>query len=165
MHKIIYICVTFVAVAYSVSPSAGDFYLLHEERIGDFRIGLSEGKFKNTINCHLKRGSEQLWGADGAYHQKWEYVGCGITLGMVSEEKGAPKSIESITVTHPSTLTTKRGVRIGSTEQEVMSTYKPYWNSEESGPRNFVAGSIYGGLMFNLDGGRVVRIFLGAAAE
>ena len=165
MHKIIYICVTFFAVACSVSPPAGDFYLLHNESIGGFRIGLSETEFKEITLCPLKRGPEQLWGADGSYHQKWEYSGCGITLGMVSEEKGAPKSIESITVTPPSTLTTKRGIGIGSTEQEVLNGYKQYWNREESGPGNFVADSIYGGLIFNLEGGRVVRIFLGAAAE
>jgi hypothetical protein len=165
VHKIISICVTLIAVACSVSPSTGDFYLLHAERIGDFRIGLSETEFKNITQCPLKRGSELLWGADGAYHQEWEYVGCGITLGMVSVEEGATKLIESIAVTAPSSLTTKRGIGIGSAEQEVMSAYKPYWNREESGPGSFVAGSIYGGLMFDLEGGLVTRIFLGAAAE
>jgi hypothetical protein len=84
---------------------------------------------------------------------------------MVSAEEGATKSIESITVTAPSTLTTKQGIGIGSTEQEVMRIYKPYWNREESGHETFVAGSIYGGLIFNLEGGQVTRIFLGAAAE
>jgi hypothetical protein len=165
MHKLFYICVTFLAVACSVSPSAGDFYILHNERIGDFRIGLSAAEFQGDIVCPLKRGPEQLWGADGAYHQEWEYSGCGMTLGMVSEEKGAIKSIESITLTRPSTLTTKRGIGIGSTEQEVMRVYKPYWNREESGHETFVAGSIYGGLMFSLEDGQVTRIFLGAAAE
>jgi hypothetical protein len=165
MHKIISICVTFLVVACGASPSSENFYFLHAERIGGFRIGLSETEFKNITPCPLKRGSEQLWGADGAYHQKWEYVGCGITLGMVSAEEGATKSIESITVTAPSTLTTKQGIRIGSTEQEVASAYKSYWNREESSLGEFVVGSIYGGLMFSLEDGQVTRIFLGAAAE
>ena len=103
---------------------------------------------------------------DGVYHQKWEYTGCGITLDMVSDRKGALKSIESITLVSPGTLSTKRGVRIGSTRQEVMKAYKPYWNREDSEFfGNFVAGSIYGGLAFTFQNGKVSKIFLGAAAE
>ena len=107
-----------------------------------------------------------LWGADGAYHQQWVYADCGITLGMVSEKKGARKSIESITVVSPSDLGTKSGIRIGSTEQEVMKAYASHWNKEDSSPsKTFVAGSVYGGLMFDFDAGKVSRIFVGAAAE
>jgi hypothetical protein len=152
--------------ACNVSVSADEFALLREERMGNLRIGLSEGEVKKNIHCTLKRGPEELWDADGAYHQEWEYVGCGITLGMVSEKKGALKSIESITLVSPSNLSTKRGIRIGSTEQEVIKAYKPFWNREDSTPsRYFVAGTIYGGLMFDFENDQVSQIFLGASAE
>ncbi len=155
-----------VGLVYSLSFAADKFALLREERIGNLRIGLSVGEVKKTIQCALKRGPEKLWGADGAYHQEWEFVGCGITLGMISEKKGAPKSINSIALVSPSILTTKQGIRIGSTEQEVMKAYKPYWNREDSKHfGNFVAGSIYGGLMFHFQNGKVSTIFLGASAE
>jgi hypothetical protein len=150
----------------NLSFAEDEFSLLREEQIGALRIDLPEQEVKKTIHCALKRGPEKLWGADGAYHQTWKYAGCGITLGMVSEKKGAPKSIESITLVSPSNLSTKRVIRIGSTEQEVMDAYKPYWNKEDSKSFNiFVAGSVYGGLMFNFQNGKVSRIFLGAAAE
>ena len=150
----------------NLSFAEDEFSLLREEQIGTLRIDLPEQEVKKMIRCALKRGPEKLWGADGAYHQTWEYAGCGITLGMVSEKKGAPKSIESITLVSPSNLSTKRGIRIGSTEQEVMDAYKPYRNKEDSKSFNiFVAGSVYGGLMFNFQNGKVKRIFLGAAAE
>ncbi len=165
MYKMPYICATFLAVICSASSFADEFDLMREEQIGAFRIGLSEDKVNKSIDCSIKRGPEQLWGADGAYHQEWEYVGCGITLGMVSEEKGKSKSIESITVTAPSIVGTKQGIHIGSTEQEVISAYEPYWNREESVSGNIVAGSIYGGLIFSFEDGLVSRIFLGAAAE
>ena len=51
-------------------------------------------------------------------------------------------------------------------EEEVMKAYKSQWNREDS--KHFggvVAGSIYGGVMFNFKNGKVSRIFLGAAAE
>jgi hypothetical protein len=149
--------------ACSAALSADEFF---EEPIGKLRLGLSEGEVKKAVHCTVKRGPEQLWGADGAYHQKWVYADCGITLSMVSEKKGAPKSIESITVVSPGDLTTKGGIRIGSTEQEVMKAYASHWNKEDSSPtKTFVAGSVYGGLMFDFDAGKVSRIFLGAAAE
>ena len=145
---------------------ADEFALLREERIGNLRIGISETEVRKRIHCTLKRGPEEFWGADGAYHQEWEYTGCGIRLGMVSEEKGGPKSVESITVVSPSTLSTNKGIRIGSTEQEIIKAYKPYWNREDSKHfGNFVAGSIYGGLIFYVQNGQVSKIFLGAAAE
>lgn len=150
----------------NLSFAEDEFSLLREEQIGTLWIDLPEREVKKTIHCTLKRGPEKLWGADGAYHQKWEYAGCGITLGMVSEKKGALKSIESITLVSPGNLSTKRGIRIGSTEQEVMEAYRPNWNKEDSKAFGaFVAGSVYGGLMFNFQNGKVSRIFLGAAAE
>ena len=108
MFKNIFASIMFVGFVCTFSFSADEFALLREERIGNLRIGLSEGEVKKTIHCTLKRGPEELWGADGAYHQVWEHVGCWITLGMVSEKKGASKSIESITLVSPSILSTKR---------------------------------------------------------
>jgi hypothetical protein len=142
-----------------------EFSLLRNERIGNLQIGLSEAKVKQRINCTPKREPERLWGADGAYHQTWKYVDCGITLSMVSEKKGAPKSIESITLNSPSRLSTKRNIQVGSSQKAVMKAYKSEWNRETSGADLFVAGSIYGGLIFQFQNGKVTQIFLGAAAE
>jgi hypothetical protein len=142
-----------------------DFTLMGKERIGNLRIGLSEKKVKQVINCKVTREQDQLWGADGSYHQTWKYTDCGITLDMVSEKTGAPKSIASITLTKPSRLSTTRGIRIGSTAKAVMKAYKAEWNRESSNSDSFVAGSIYGGLIFHFQNGKVSKIFLGAAAE
>ncbi len=148
-----------------LSVAKDEFSLLKTERIGNLRIGLSEAKVKQTINCQLNREPEQFWGADGAYHQKWKYANCGITLGMVSEKKGATKSIESITISNPSRLSTQRGIRIGNSKKAVVKAYKSEWNRESNESESFVAGSIYGGLIFQFQNGKVSRIFLGAAAE
>lgn len=148
------------------SFAADEFTLLKEERIGNLRIGLSEKDVRKAIPCPLKRGPDTLWGADGAYHQEWKFVDCGIRLSMVSENKGAAKSIESILLASPSTLSTKRNIRIGSAKQEVIKAYKSHWNKEDSKlSEGFVAGSIYGGVMFTFENNKVSSIFLGAAAE
>ena len=148
------------------SAAEDAFALMREERIGSLRIGLPESEVAKTTDCALQRGPEELWGADGAYHQEWTYAACGLTVGMVSEEKGGKKSIESISLVSPGNLATKQGIRIGSSEQEVMAAYKSFWNKEDSDHfGGFVGGSIYGGLLFDFNNGRVSRIFLGAAAE
>ena len=116
MFKRILAAIIVLASACSLALSADEFF---KEPIGKLRLGLSESEARKAIPCARKRGPEQLWGADGAYHQKSVYADCGITLGMVSEKKGAPKEVESITVVSPSDLSTKSGIRIGSTEQEV----------------------------------------------
>ena len=47
-----------------------------------------------------------------------------------------------------------------------MTAYGRDRNAEESQVGSlFVAGSVYGGLLFTFEAGRVTQIFLGAAAE
>jgi len=149
-----------------VGFAAKESDLLAGERIGRLRIGLHESDLKKSIDCDLKRGPETLWGADGAYHQTWQCPACGLKLGMVSEKRGGMKSVESITITAPCTLATKRGIRIGSTEQAVRKAYRKDWNRKDNTQSgSFVAGSIYGGIIFQFQDGKVNEIFLGAAAE
>ncbi|NHQ88010.1 hypothetical protein HA050_18020 [Iodobacter sp. HSC-16F04] len=147
------------------TSAADEFALLREEKLGNLQIGLPEKEVIKTISCKEKRGPDKLWDADGAYHQEWFYTDCGITLDMVSEKKRGAKKIAAITIFAPSTLSTRRGIRIGSSMQDVMKAYKPYWNKEESDANHFIAGSIYGGIIFSQEKKKVKSIFLGAAAE
>ena len=145
---------------------AADGFPYKKETIGKLHIGLSEKEVKPLIPGQPTIGPEEWWGADGQYHQKWQYPEKGITLGLVSEKKGGLKSIESITITSPSPLHTQRGIGIGSLEPEVIKAYGRFRNAEDSKPGElFVAGSIYGGVLFNFHQGRVSSIFIGAAAE
>ncbi|MGA2400731.1 MAG: hypothetical protein ABSG91_03375 [Syntrophobacteraceae bacterium] len=137
------------------------------ERIGGLRLGLAEKEVARNISCKPKKGKEVFEGATGEYVQMWKHAECGIVLKMGSERKGGKKVVESITVTGPGNLVTGRGIHIGSTEEEVIKVYGRY-RDDDGGTgkgRKFVAGSIYDGMIFDFEDGRVVRIFLGAAAE
>ena len=136
-----------------------------KEQVGKLHYGLSAKEVKQIIPGQSNRGAEEKWGADGLYHQEWKYSGAGITLGMVSEKQGGPKSIERITITSPSKLQTQRGIGIGSPEAEVVKAYGQFRNVEDSTPEHFVVGSNFGGVIFNFQQGRVNNIFIGAAAE
>jgi hypothetical protein len=145
---------------------AADEFPYAQELIGKLHIGLAEADVRQIIPGMPTRSAEKWWGADGQYHHEWHYADGGITLGMVSKTKGGLKSIESITITSPSLLQTQRNIRIGSTEAEVVKAYGRFRHAEDSKPGEiFVAGSIFGGIMFTFQQGRVSRIFIGAAAE
>jgi hypothetical protein len=148
-----------------LSVASNEFKLLKEEHIGNFSLGLSEKEVVSSLNCPVLYGENQLWEADGLYHQEWTYVNCGLILDMASHRKDGTKSIESITLMAPGDLKTHYGIGIGSSEKEVMEMYKDYWNKVHSSENIFVAGSIYGGIIFTFEEGKVVNIFLGAAAE
>ncbi len=166
MSKICSLLLLFCLLS-TVFPSVADeLELLNNEKIGDFKLGLSEKDLEGKIPCPLKRGEEDLWGADGIYHQTWNYPACGLSFGTSSAQKGGSKSVDSITVTAPSKLKTKRGIQIGSTEKAVIKAYGRDKNAEDSVPKEtFIAGSLYGGLIFNFKNNRVTEIFLGASAE
>ena len=149
----------------SVALAAKEFPY-DQEQIGQLHLGLAAKEVRQILPGKPTRGAEKWWGADGQYHQEWQYPDGGITLGMVAKKKGGPQSIESITITSPSPLQTQRGIRIGSTEAEVVKAYGRFQNAEDSKPGELlVAGSIFGGVMFDFQQGRVRRIFIGAAAE
>jgi hypothetical protein len=142
------------------------FPLLKEERLGELRLGLTEKEVKARIPGKPKKGKEEYWAATGDFVQEWNYPDCGVTLDMGSERQGDAKTVSSITMQSPSLLKTKRGIGIGSLEQEVVAAYGECQDKEMSERgRSFVAGSIYGGLIFSFENGRVTRIFLGAGAE
>jgi hypothetical protein len=69
-------------------------------------------------------------------------------------------------ISTPSTLKTQRGIGIGSREQAVIQAYQHEKDAEATMPTEvFVAGSVYGGLMFQFQNDQVISIFLGAGAE
>ncbi len=149
------------------TPSEPDpFPLLKEEGLGTLQLGLTEKQVKARIPCKLHKGKEEFWAGSGDFVQEWRYPDCGIALNMSSSQRGRAKIVMSITIQAPSLLKTSRGIGIGSTEQEVAAAYGQDQDKEmsESG-RSFVAGSIYGGVVFTFENGRVTKIFLGAGAE
>jgi hypothetical protein len=136
-----------------------------KEQIGKLHLGLSAKEVKQIIPGKPVLGPDELMGADGLYHQEWKYSQAGISLDMTSEKKGGPKSIASISVAGPSKLKTQRGIGIGSSAAEVAKAYGPFRNAEDSTPERFVAGSNFGGVIFDFKLGKVSGIFIGAAAE
>jgi hypothetical protein len=137
------------------------------ERFGALRLGQPADEAKALVPCPSEAGKEIYEGATGEYVQDVKMSACGLTFKMSGPRKGSGKKVASITVSAPSELATSRGIRIGSTEAEVLAAYGAHRDKDGAtkAGKIFVAGSIFDGLIFNFKNGRVTRIFLGAAAE
>jgi len=136
------------------------------ESLGNLKLGQEKDAVSKFLGKPASKGEEVHWEAIGAWVQDWEFPQHGLTLAMSSEKKGGSKIIFSILAETPCKLATSRGIAIGSTEADVTKAYRDVRNKEASTPgKLFVAGSVYGGTIFNLKDGKVVQIFIGAAAE
>jgi hypothetical protein len=143
-----------------------EFKLMKSETIGQLRLDMTQADLKRLLTARPAIGREQLWGADGQYHQKWTYRAQGLTIGMVSEKKGGAKIVESIDCAARCALKSARGIGVGSTLEDAQKAYAAEFNKEESKlPELFVAGTIYGGLLLKFKAGKVSVMYLGAAAE
>ena len=72
--------------------------------------------------------------------------------------------MRSIEVFTPSTLSTSRGVKIGTPASELPAFYLRNVDEGRDDPNEYLVGSVYGGMLFTLKDDTVVSIFLGAMA-
>jgi hypothetical protein len=156
---------TFNPTLFSQSNQNG-FELINNERLGKLKINMRSRDVLSILGYPESKGRKNVWGSDGLYHQDWSYAHKGILLGMTSEKSDLDGEIFSIKSNFPSRLKTKKGIGIGDTYEQVRKIYQQYEDRENSIPsKTFVAGSIYGGLIFTFKNNRVTQIYLGSVAE
>jgi len=170
------------------APAAGvvdeDFKVLAAESIGKFR---HEQKAADLIKIYgepKSKGKAEMWEAIGEWVEDWNYPALGIVVKMHSEKKDGPKQVLMVIAGKGCELATARGIKVGSTRAEVQKAYgdveekvpgegphKPGDPKPEPAEKDgkeedsFVAGTIYGGVIFTFKDGKVSEILLGAAAE
>ncbi len=143
----------------------GSFTLMKSEALGGLRIDMPAAEVIKLIGTAPKQSKATKWGADGLYHQAWDYPARGISLNMCSESLTGKKTVFTVTIKPPCSFKTTKGISIGSTYDEVMKAYSASIDKESTNKSTIVAGSIYGGIVFQFKGGKVSEIFIGAGAE
>lgn len=138
------------------------FEILKSESIGDLKIGLTGLKTIELIGEPVERSKAEMWEADGETHQNWLYTKEGITLEMIGE---ADQIINSISIITPCKFKTKKQMGIGSSKEEVLKAYNIAIDRSGGESDNITVGTVYGGLMFNFENGKVNSIFIGSSAE
>jgi len=139
------------------------FDLIEKEAIGFLRCGLDDSEVLRALGEAEEKSESVVWGADGLEHQTWCYKSKGIELDMVRDEDH--QTVNQVKVSAPCKLKTARSIGIGSPRTDVLKAYGNEINEEDSSPDALVAGSVYGGVIFGIEDGRVSSIFIGAAAE
>jgi hypothetical protein len=148
------------------NASGADDKWLENEALGKISLGRKAADLTPLIGTPESKGKESEWDAIGEWVQEWRFKSHGLVLNMSSKSKGGAKSVLTITATAPCKLATARGIHIGSTIADVTKAYGNIQAKEESVPgKTFVAGSVYGGVIFTFTDGKVSKMFIGAAAE
>lgn len=146
-----------------IARAAGN--VTKDERVGKLRLGMSAAAVRTALGKPALGGPEMLEQATGSYVQEWRYLHQGITLKMSATHAHGAQSVDGITVVAPCRFRTSRGIGIGSPAAAVRQAYARDLNKESTSAEQIVVGSVYGGVIFTIQKGRVTRIFVGAAAE
>ncbi|MDR3402776.1 MAG: hypothetical protein P4L99_09770 [Chthoniobacter sp.] len=140
---------------------------LQKEGLGGLHLDRPAKDVLHLLGKPGKEGKLALQAADGNYVQTWSYPAKGLQLVMsAGGKKDGAKTVASITAQAPCDLATHRGIKIGSPESAPRKAYADF--ADRDGPATpgaFVVASVYGGIIFHFEHGKVSRIFFGAAAE
>ena len=144
--------------------------LLASESLGGIKIGQEEKALKAILGkSKIKKSESRLEEATGEYIQTWTCEEKGLSIRMSSgETKKGAQHVGGFTADANCLLATNKGIKIGSTKGDVLKAYGKFEDKENksaAGADSFVAGSIYGGIIFTFKGDKVSEIFFGAGAE
>lgn len=149
-------------------PGPDAFAWLSDESIGPLREGMGTIEIVDLLGAPPEKGEIFEEGATGLWAQDWSYPNAGVSLFMYADTERGAQSIGAITVKAPCEYATKRGIKVGSTRTEVEKAYGDVKDQDGFGDDDagsFVAGSVFGGIIFGFEDGKVSEIFMGAAAE
>lgn len=138
---------------------------LEFERIGGIGLQMSAADVVALLGEPASKSKIELEGATGDYVQSWEYPLQDLAITMGAATRKGKQTVKSITAGARCPLPASWGLRIGSDRAEVKAVYGRHHDPAFTDKHQFVAGSIYGGVVYTFEGGKVTRIFIGAAAE
>jgi len=139
--------------------------LMASESLGGIKIGTAEKKLTDLLGQPKEKGQVKLTEATGEFDQTWRYPDKGLEITLSAASKTGSKRVSAFTASTGCGLTTTKGIKIGSSEADVRRAYGSFEDKESAQKNSFVAGSIYGGIIFTFKDKKVARIFFGAAAE
>lgn len=141
------------------------FKLMATEFLGRLRFGLKAKEVVEICGKAAAKGPVEDWAGVGLRVQKWEYPAQGLELHLSSMKADEEMTVLMIRARQGCSLVTTRGIQMGSTEEEVLKAYGKLRGEGSKPGEMFVAGSTVGGVIFTFEKGKVVEIFIGAAAE
>lgn len=140
------------------------FGLMKNESIGEIKTGLTFEKVTQILGEPNEKSEAELSQVDGSYYLSAYYKNKGLDLVFVIDTDSVQR-VANIFAKEPCTLKTSKQIGIGSNYEEVEKAYKEFINPEFSDTETIVAGSIYGGMIFRFENGKIVTIYIGISAD
>lgn len=146
----------------SIDYSKIGFELMETEKIGELKLDMKlEAVEKITGEPHDVTAFE-YWGADGYEHQSRFYQDSTIDVGYIKLDDGEIV-VDRIFIDNNTKFKTTQNIGVGSTKRDILKAYEGKISNVSKG--SVIVGSIYGGILFYLENGKVKSMFFGAAAE
>jgi hypothetical protein len=140
--------------------------LMASESLGGVSIGMTETQLTAALGKPDSKSIPLVYGSDGLDHSYWTYVKIGLVIGMAKDDaKDKEASVCYISADTSCAFATKQGVKIGDTADAVKAAYADAIDPQAGDEGTIVAGSVFGGIQFTIQDGKVTAIFIGASAE
>ena len=144
-------------------PEAEEAYDFTRESLGELSFELDGDGVEGVRGTPSKRSPVAKEEAEGLVVSTWQWPKQGIEIRMAAESKVGPFRVSSMVARAPSRRRTSKGIGLGSTPEAIEEAYgKTLTHVDET---SVVVGSMYGGIHFELEDGKVRSIFIGASAE
>lgn len=154
---------------------AEDLYtrLLKTESLNGVKINMAESDVVRLLGQPESVTPETLNEAFGLYFTDYMYQGGRMVVTLSTETPGGPKTVVVARAEAGANVSTFGGIMMGDGLNELRTVYAEYEDREESpvpnsptnDSYNYVVGSIYGGVIFQVTNGKVDHMILGAGAE
>jgi hypothetical protein len=144
------------------------FSLLEHESYGLLYYSMPYEDVIEHMGRPDREHSPEYRSADGLYHWSIFYETDGYTQINLVNETGRNEGAKVFSILASANFLEKtaRGIRLGSTRDEVLAAYADVINAEDSRGNRIVAGSSYGGVFFFMDDAdKAEMIFIGAGTE
>jgi hypothetical protein len=139
---------------------------LGEINLGPLHLGLTGDELVALYGEPATRQRLEEMGATGMWVGDWTWPKLGIVVQMGATSEKGPIAAEAFTVEAPFGEATDRGIKIGDPVAKVAKAYGDVYDPLGSRKDDlYVAGSLFGGILFRHEAGKVTSIFVGAAAE
>ena len=134
--------------------------------LGPVALGLTEGEVVMALGEPAQKSGGLDEAATGLTISVWSYPELGLELSLSRGEEKGPATLERMTASAPCKFITNRGIALGATRAEVDAAYAADYSKEDLPDEGrVVVDSIYDGLIFSFEDGKVTSMFFGAAAE
>lgn len=142
------------------------FELMRTESLDFLQLGVLCSEVINEIGEPDRKSEAGIQDYDGNLHQTWFYDSLGITLWLtMNPETETEYDISGIRIENPCKYMTKRDIGIASTQDELFNTYKDEILVASDFDERIIVGTIYGGIIFEMENEYVVSISIGIFAE